>query len=1197
MNFMKQNLPTTAGLAKTERAPLRSGRFLAPLLTTLLAVAGQCLAAVIEFEATSTGAANNSATCAWTHTVGGLVGRSNRVLVVGLSTERGTTLEHCSASGVTFGPQTMTRVPGSFAASSTSQFVSTELWYLLNPTVGAGTITVTFADSQTGGIMGGAVSLAGVLQAAPEAVAALGGTDLTGAFSLAITTATNGAWLVDVVGNASSTSTFTPGGGMVERWDQRLINSASMSQAGATRPVATSGIVTDTWTASSGNRKSHSVAAFAPAPGNTPPLVAISTLADGATIGSSFTIGATAEDTDGGTISSVAFYDGATLLGTDTTSPFSYSWTGAPLGPHALTAVAVDNNGAATTSSVINITVTQPIQVGASGSGLLTFDTLPLASEWSTLSVAGSSTAVEHDAGIDVVMAGTAASGIYGTLASQIGSGANAKAYWRSGDQKLGTEPTGNMLTLLMATLRNTSDSPIDGLTVSYTLRSATVSPGEAIKGHRLYWSRTGAAGSWAAAGDYTVATAGGILNVVSNLPTVACPSGGLLYLVWADDNGGTNPDGDFTIDNVTFTPFSDSAVAITSPEGSASVGTDLVIEATAVTTNGPIASVSFYDGATLLGVDTTAPYHYVWSGAPLGSHALTAVAVDSNNVSATSPVMTIAVVAGAGALTRGPYLQKAAPTQMTIRWRNTLYDQGRVRFGSTAGNLDQTADESTAPLLQFDHVVTLTGLTPNTTYYYSVGSGADTLTGGPDYTFTTPPIAGTATNTRIWVLGDAGSSGSTALPTVAQTGVRDAFYTWTGARTPDLVLQLGDNAYESGTDAEFQKGVFNIYPAMLSKTPFWSCLGNHETAHATAPSSGYAYFDIYTLPKTGECGGVASGTEHYYSFDYGNIHFICLDSMTANRSPTGAMAVWLQSDLASTTATWIICFFHHPPYTKGSHNSDTETELIQMRTNILPILEAGGVDLVLAGHSHCYERSFLLDGHYGLSGTLTPAMKKNAGNGRIGGTGPYLKPLTGPRDHFGAVYAVAGSAGKISGGSLNHPAHFISLSNLGSLVLDVNGTRLDATFLRENSTTPDTFTIIKQGAADSDADGIPDDYEIAHGLNRLSAADAPLDSDGDGLSNLKEFIFATSSNVPDRYTFTSAYDGLAGTATVTFPTVTGRTYRVMSSPDLLSWQPGSAVVAGTGAPLQWTDDGTVTGSLPSSAGKRFYRIEVVVLP
>src|SRR4051812_30737812 len=143
-------------------------------------------------------------------------------------------------------------------------------------------------------------------------------------------------------------------------------------------------------------------------------------------------------------------------------------------------------------------------------------------------------------------------------------------------------------------------------------------------------------------------------------------------------------------------------------------------------------------------------------------------------------------------------------------------------------------------------------------------------------------------------------------------------------------------------------------------------------------------------------------------------------------------MATWLQTDLAATTATWIICFFHHPPYTKGSHNSDTEIELIEMRQNILPILEAGGVDLVLSGHSHCYERSFLLDKHYGLSTSLTAAMKVDDGDGRPAGTGAYLKPLTGPRDNFGAVYVVAGSAGQISAsGLLDHPAHYISLRNL----------------------------------------------------------------------------------------------------------------------------------------------------------------------
>jgi hypothetical protein len=444
----------------------------------------------------------------------------------------------------------------------------------------------------------------------------------------------------------------------------------------------------------------------------------------------------------------------------------------------------------------------------------------------------------------------------------------------------------------------------------------------------------------------------------------------------------------------------------------------------------------------------------------------------------------------------------------------------------------------------------------------------------------------------------------------VAQTAVRDAFYSWTGARTPDLVLQLGDNAYNSGTDGEFQKGVFDIYPTMLRTTPFWSCLGNHETAQATAFVDTYPYFDIYTLPTAGESGGVASGTEHYYSFDYGNIHFISLDSMTAVRSPTGAMAVWLQSDLASTTATWIICFFHHPPYTKGSHDSDDPADsagaMEEMRANFLPILEAGGVDLVLTGHSHCYERSYLLDGHYGRSGTLTPAMKKNAGSGRPAGSGAYLKPLTGPRDHFGAVYAVAGSSGQATrwtGGSTApanptpHPAMYVSLLQLGSLVLDVNGTRLDATFLRENSSTPDTFTMIKQGAADSDGDGIPDEYEIAHGLDRFSVADAALDSDGDGASNFQEFVLSTASNVPDRYAFFTTYDRPSGTATVTFPTAVGRTYRVLHSSDLLSWQPASAVIAGTGGTMMWTDNGTATGSLPSLVARRFYRVQVTVVP
>jgi acid phosphatase type 7 len=199
-------------------------------------------------------------------------------------------------------------------------------------------------------------------------------------------------------------------------------------------------------------------------------------------------------------------------------------------------------------------------------------------------------------------------------------------------------------------------------------------------------------------------------------------------------------------------------------------------------------------------------------------------------------------------------------------------------------------------------------------------------------------------------------------------------------------------------------------------------------------------------------------------------VHFICLDSMTADRSITPGvtnMAAWLRADLDVTTNRWIVAFWHHPPYTKGSHNSDTEFELMQMRQNFLPILEAGGVDLVLSGHSHSYERSYLINGHYGLSSTFNLTHLVQPGSGReTNGAGAYLKPDglgERPVGNRGAIYAVAGSSGKTSSGRLNHPAMFTSQKELGSMILDFTSNRLDAAFLRTNQVTSDWFSIIKE--------------------------------------------------------------------------------------------------------------------------------------
>ena len=422
----------------------------------------------------------------------------------------------------------------------------------------------------------------------------------------------------------------------------------------------------------------------------------------------------------------------------------------------------------------------------------------------------------------------------------------------------------------------------------------------------------------------------------------------------------------------------------------------------------------------------------------------------------------------------RGPYLQQVTPSSITVRWRTDNETNAVVRYGVTAGALNLSAVGNQSGT---EHEVTVSGLTPGTRFYYSVGDSTETLMGGDSsFRFLTSPISGSDGNTRIWVVGDSGTADSNAR------AVRDAYVAYSGDRPADIWLMLGDNAYDDGTDAEYQGAVFDMYPTILRNTPLWSTLGNHDGHSADSDSEQGPYYDIFTLPRNAEAGGIASGTEAYYSFDYGNIHFVTLDSYETDRSAGGAMLTWLENDLATTSQKWLIAFWHHPPYTKGSHDSDSEGNLIDMRERALPILESYGVDLVLTGHSHSYERSFLIDGHYGLSNTFdTSSMLIDSGSGREDDTGAYGKPVVG-NPNLGTVYAVAGSSGKTSSGSLNHPVMFVSLRTLGSMVLDVDGDRLDAAFIDNNGTRRDYFTIQKGvPVVDTEAPTPPSNLQVSN--------------------------------------------------------------------------------------------------------------------
>ena len=406
--------------------------------------------------------------------------------------------------------------------------------------------------------------------------------------------------------------------------------------------------------------------------------------------------------------------------------------------------------------------------------------------------------------------------------------------------------------------------------------------------------------------------------------------------------------------------------------------------------------------------------------------------------------------------ITRGPYLQQLSNNSIIIRWRTDIAVGSSVKYATSISNLDQEVSSAT---LTTEHIVKLSGLQAHTRYYYNVGKpGSTSATGTASQTFKTAPTPGLAVNTSFWILGDSGTANADAA------AVRDAYKAHAGSNgDADFLIMLGDNAYNSGTDNEYQAAVFDIYPEVLLKTPLWSTLGNHDGYTADSATQSGPYYNIFSLPTSAEAGGVASGTESYYSFDYGNIHFVCLNSYDIDRALDSAMLQWLQSDLAVNDKEWLIAFFHHPPYTKGSHDSDSETRLIEMRENALPLLEAAGVDLVLTGHSHSYERSYLIDGHYDVSSTFTSSMQKNAGDGRPSGNGAYAKHSGQMGGNAGAVYAVAGSSGKISGGSLNHPAMFVSMSVLGSMIIDVQNTTLSAIFLDDLGNTQDSFTIVHQ--------------------------------------------------------------------------------------------------------------------------------------
>jgi len=344
---------------------------------------------------------------------------------------------------------------------------------------------------------------------------------------------------------------------------------------------------------------------------------------------------------------------------------------------------------------------------------------------------------------------------------------------------------------------------------------------------------------------------------------------------------------------------------------------------------------------------------------------------------------------------TAPPYLQpgqngsKLTPGEesIVIAWQtNGVHADYKLVYGATT-SLNKTATITSAVRSVVDdedgqqrtnYIAELSELDLNRRYQYRVSMNGGRLAEG--YFTTRKPRS---ERTRFVAFGD-NSCGEVSDHAIAYYAYR--------AR-PDFVMNAGDNVYDNGLDSEYARYFFNVYNAdvpgprigapLLRSVPFYSVLANHDATSHDGQKRNVADFDrhpdalgYYTnlhLPLNGPVPnyptiavGKADGVDRFkacasgrypnmanYSFDYGDGHFLCLDSNVYTDPTDAGLQEWIASDLSATDAAWKFVTYHHPGFTGGKEHYNEQ----QMRV-LAPIFEKHHIDIVISGHVHNYQRS-----------------------------------------------------------------------------------------------------------------------------------------------------------------------------------------------------------------------------------------------
>lgn len=327
-------------------------------------------------------------------------------------------------------------------------------------------------------------------------------------------------------------------------------------------------------------------------------------------------------------------------------------------------------------------------------------------------------------------------------------------------------------------------------------------------------------------------------------------------------------------------------------------------------------------------------------------------------------------------------------------------------------------------------------------------------------------------------MIGDFGDGSS------SETAVATEINTW----GVDFVVTAGDNRYGSiSFDAAVGKDYCAFLKDVVSGT---NCSGGSATTNAFFPSTGNhdytdglggginEYLSYFTLPGTGITTSGTSGSELYYDFEQGIVHFFMIDSYT----DLAAQQTWLQTQLAASTATWKVVIFHHAPYSSSSnHGSQTQMQWP---------FATWGADVVMSGHDHTYERIHQNGIVYFVNG--------------LGGRSIY---------NFGTP---------VAGSQVRYNADY------GAMKISADATSMNFQFINTSGTIIDNYTLgaASSGTLDLVIGASEDDSEerLSDGNISLTSTDIELGDDPGFYEDQLVGLLFRNINIQPGSTITSAY-------------------------------------------------------------------------